>query len=103
MPTYTAIDLGICRLPSWFPAETEHGEEKPMQPDGYIELPTGDGFIALPVFSLQRCTWLLPDMADGIPDAFECGAPISGRKCRAGHRQVASVVAANFQELGELS
>lgn len=71
-----------------------------MEPGGYIELPADDGFIALPVFSLQRCTWLVPDMADGIPDAFECGAPVSGRECGAGHRQVGSVVAANFQGWG---
>jgi hypothetical protein len=66
-----------------------------MEPEGYIELPTGDGFITAPIYSQPSCPWLVPDMTDGIPDAVPCEAPVSGRECAAGHIQLGTVAAFN--------
>jgi hypothetical protein len=66
-----------------------------MQPDGYIELPTPDGLITLPVYTvtgLRYCTWVL---ADGS-DADVCGRAIMDGACGRGHVQIGGAAARNF-------
>ncbi len=76
-----------------------------------IMLPTEDGLIETVIISapasafadLQygRCTWLVPDMTDGVHDAVPCEAIVSGRECEHGHAQVGDATALN--ELPELN
>jgi hypothetical protein len=71
-----------------------------------IILPTPDGPIELPVISLPasafadlqhgRCTWLVPDVTDGVHDAVSCEAIVSGRECERGHVQVPVVTVPNW-------
>ena len=68
-----------------------------------IILPTPDGPVEAVIISLpasafadvERCIWLVPDLTNGIPDAYECEAPVSGRECAEGHPQVAGMSALN--------
>lgn len=97
-----SIPAGTILLPETFrPKEETVADASESWWDGLeiIDIPSGH-----PLHPGDVCEWWVPvEDACGAPDVDFCMAPVSGRKCGAGHRQVASVVAANFQELGELS
>jgi hypothetical protein len=68
----------------------------------HIMIPTADGPIETSVISLpasafsdpQRCTWLVPDIAEASPMRLSTGAR-TGRRCADGHLQVGGLAARN--------
>src|SRR5207247_2792918 len=74
-------------------------ENRMQQPDGpritYVTLPLPDGPVTVPIITIPACTWLVPDMTDGIHDAVECGAAVLGRECADGHSKVGGLTAFN--------
>jgi predicted acylesterase/phospholipase RssA len=92
-----AFLLAPFSYPGLFGSRRNRGRRKRIMVDGLeiISLPAS----AFADLQHGRCRWLVPDMAGGVPDAYECEAPVAGRRCAVGHLQIGGVAALNWERL----